>query len=204
MPEKNTPNKNCLSIRLSESAVFLRTDAATGRRRNVEAPRSSMLRGLLTLELVKPTKITSIDIELQATTSTAWPEGMHPPCALSPPLLIDFIQALEHAALRLRNSIESSMLRPFIFVLVRPNRDGRPLSVPALLCPMKSLKKMTGTTHFHTPRVVTRWWSQPTLMITEGQAGQHKGRSSILSLPTILTVPIVLQLHRRSSETNGA
>lgn len=76
MPEKNSPNKNCLSIRLSESAVFLRTDAATGRRRNVDAPRTSILRGLLTLELVKPTKITSIDIELQATTSTAWPEGI--------------------------------------------------------------------------------------------------------------------------------
>lgn len=76
MPEKNTPNKNCLSIRLSESAVFLRTDASAGRRRNVDAPRTSMLRGLLTLELVKPTKITSIDIELQATTSTAWPEGI--------------------------------------------------------------------------------------------------------------------------------
>jgi len=198
MLEKNTPNKNCLSIRLSESAVFLRTDDPTGRRRIIDAPPTSMLRGLLTLELAKPTKITSIDIELQATTSTALPEGMHPSCPLSPPLPIDFIQASERAALRLRNSIVPSMLRPFIFVLARPNRDGRPLSVQALHCPMKSLKNMTGTTHFHTPRVVMRRWSQPTLMITE-----HMGRSSILSLPTILTVPIVLQLHRRFNEING-
>ncbi|KAJ3505975.1 hypothetical protein NLJ89_g7130 [Agrocybe chaxingu] len=71
-------DKNNLYIRLTESAVFLRTDGAPGTRRaNLSsADRSAMLRGLLVLELVKPTKITSIEVELSATTSTAWPEGV--------------------------------------------------------------------------------------------------------------------------------
>ncbi|KAK0459119.1 uncharacterized protein EV420DRAFT_1269365 [Desarmillaria tabescens] len=66
--------KNNLSIRLTESAVFLRTDDSSGRNPNSEA-RPSILRGLLILELARPTKITSIDLKLQATSSTAWPEG---------------------------------------------------------------------------------------------------------------------------------
>lgn len=66
--------KNSLSIRLTESAVFLRTNSSAGRSR-VDDSRPSMLRGLLTLELVKPTKISTIEIELQAKTATAWPEG---------------------------------------------------------------------------------------------------------------------------------
>ncbi|CAA7260536.1 unnamed protein product [Cyclocybe aegerita] len=71
-------DKNSLYIRLTESAVFLRTDGAPGTRRaNLSsADRSAMLRGLLVLELVKPTKITSIEVELSAMTSTAWPEGV--------------------------------------------------------------------------------------------------------------------------------
>ncbi|KAL1746644.1 hypothetical protein HDZ31DRAFT_33689 [Schizophyllum fasciatum] len=35
-----------------------------------------MLRGLLILDLVKPTKISSIELELSAKASTAWPEGV--------------------------------------------------------------------------------------------------------------------------------
>ncbi|KAK0241334.1 hypothetical protein EDD85DRAFT_764391 [Armillaria nabsnona] len=66
--------KNNLSIRLTESAVFLRTDDSSGRNPSSEA-RPSILRGLLILELARPTKITSIDLKLQATSSTAWPEG---------------------------------------------------------------------------------------------------------------------------------
>ncbi|KAF9031228.1 hypothetical protein BDZ89DRAFT_1131959 [Hymenopellis radicata] len=69
--------RNSVSIRLTESAVFLRTDDSAGRSRIPEA-RSSLLRGLLILELVKPTKITSIELKLQATSSTSWPEGMLP------------------------------------------------------------------------------------------------------------------------------
>lgn len=71
------PKKNSLAIRLTESAVFLRTDY-TPTRRNVQptsSTRNGLLRGLLVLEIVKPTKITSIDVELTGTSSTAWPEG---------------------------------------------------------------------------------------------------------------------------------
>lgn len=67
--------KNGLSISLTESAVFLPTDGPSGRpHRNAEL-RSSLVRGLLVLELAKPTKITSIELELVAKASTAWPEG---------------------------------------------------------------------------------------------------------------------------------
>ncbi|KAF8070739.1 hypothetical protein FPV67DRAFT_1041012 [Lyophyllum atratum] len=67
--------KNPLTIRLTESAVFLRSDA-TGRPTRSQESRPSMLRGLLILELSKPTRITSIELELVAKSSTAWPEGI--------------------------------------------------------------------------------------------------------------------------------
>ncbi|KAF4598682.1 hypothetical protein EYR38_007090 [Pleurotus pulmonarius] len=67
------PGKNTLSIRLAESAVFLRTNDFTGRSRD---SRPALLRGLLVLDLVKPTKISSIELELTAKTSTSWPEGI--------------------------------------------------------------------------------------------------------------------------------
>ena len=71
----HVPKKNSLSISLTESAVFLRHDGPTGRpHRNAET-RSSLVRGLLILELAKPTKISSIELELTATAATAWPEG---------------------------------------------------------------------------------------------------------------------------------
>ncbi|KAJ7125134.1 hypothetical protein C8R44DRAFT_830961 [Mycena epipterygia] len=73
--------KNTLTIRLTEAAVFLRTDENNARRRNPanavpDTQKSSMLRGLLTLTIVKPVKITSIELELQAKSSTSWPEGI--------------------------------------------------------------------------------------------------------------------------------
>ncbi|KAH9834108.1 uncharacterized protein C8Q71DRAFT_161021 [Rhodofomes roseus] len=69
--------KNVLDIRLAESVVFLRAGDATGRPRNMQSDAPpGMLRGLLTLTLVKPTKISSIEIELVGKTSTAWPEGV--------------------------------------------------------------------------------------------------------------------------------
>jgi hypothetical protein len=64
---------NSLSIRLTESAVFLTTDGHTPARGSEQ--RSTLLRGLLILQLVKPTKIKSIDVELTATASSSWPEG---------------------------------------------------------------------------------------------------------------------------------
>ncbi|KAJ6491827.1 hypothetical protein C8R47DRAFT_1121999 [Mycena vitilis] len=72
--------KNTLNIRLTEAAVFLRTNENNARRRgsttDLADSRPSMLRGLLTLNIVKPIKVTSIDLELQAKTSTSWPEGI--------------------------------------------------------------------------------------------------------------------------------
>ncbi|KAK7472450.1 hypothetical protein VKT23_000565 [Stygiomarasmius scandens] len=75
MPANDKPLKNCLNIRLAESAVFLRTNDTSGRNRYNDS-RPTMLRGLLTLELVKPTRISSIQLELQAKSATAWPEGV--------------------------------------------------------------------------------------------------------------------------------
>lgn len=76
MPTTTKPQKNALDIRLAESVVFLRAGDATGRLRNmqIDAP-PGMLRGLLTLTLIKPTKISSIELVLVGKTSTAWPEG---------------------------------------------------------------------------------------------------------------------------------
>lgn len=69
--------KNTLDIRLTESVVFLRGGDGTGRHRTGTQPNAppAMIRGLLTLTLVKPTKISSIEVELLGKTSTAWPEG---------------------------------------------------------------------------------------------------------------------------------
>ncbi|KAH9485509.1 Arrestin-related trafficking adapter 3 [Psilocybe cubensis] len=71
-----TKRSNSVSIRLTESAVFLRTDGAPVRRGAIPDPRTSLVRGLLILDLVKPTKLTSIEVELSATTANAWPEGI--------------------------------------------------------------------------------------------------------------------------------
>ncbi|KDQ50864.1 hypothetical protein JAAARDRAFT_41651 [Jaapia argillacea MUCL 33604] len=74
----NKSQKNTLSIRLTESVVFLRAADAIGRRRssqNNDSP-PALLRGLLTLNLVKPTRVTSIEVELQGRSTTAWPEGI--------------------------------------------------------------------------------------------------------------------------------
>ena len=69
-------HKNALHIRLAESVVFLRAGDATGRQRTIQADASpGMVRGLLVLSLSKPTRITSIEVELVGRTMTAWPEG---------------------------------------------------------------------------------------------------------------------------------
>lgn len=73
LSENPKPKKNTLSLRLTESAVFISTDVHP--RSNGEQ-RSTPLRGLLILHLVKPTKITSIEAELTATSCTSWPEGI--------------------------------------------------------------------------------------------------------------------------------
>ncbi|KAJ3875604.1 hypothetical protein F5051DRAFT_58612 [Lentinula edodes] len=68
------PLKNTLSIRLAESAVFLRTNDLTGRNRYGDS-RPTYLRGVVQLELVKPTRISRIVLELGAKVGTIWPEA---------------------------------------------------------------------------------------------------------------------------------
>ena len=78
LPSSMPTLKNSLDIRLTESVVFLRGGDGTGRHRSGTQPNAppAMIRGLLTLTLVKPTKISSIEVELLGKTSTVWPEGM--------------------------------------------------------------------------------------------------------------------------------
>ncbi|KAI0061210.1 hypothetical protein BV25DRAFT_807582 [Artomyces pyxidatus] len=68
-------HKNSLNITLTESAVFLRAVDFSGRRHAHDNAPPSMLRGLLTLSLAKPTRISSIEVELQGTAVTTWPEA---------------------------------------------------------------------------------------------------------------------------------
>ncbi|KAJ4487300.1 hypothetical protein C8J55DRAFT_507535 [Lentinula edodes] len=68
------PLRNTLSIRLAESAVFLRTNDLTGRNRYGDS-RPTYLRGVVQLELVKPTRISRIVLELGAKVGTIWPEA---------------------------------------------------------------------------------------------------------------------------------
>ncbi|EGN91882.1 hypothetical protein SERLA73DRAFT_80061 [Serpula lacrymans var. lacrymans S7.3] len=69
-------DKNTLAIRLTESVVYLRTNDPTGRRRTQDDVAPSMIRGLLTLNIAKPTRISSIELELQGKVTTSWPEGV--------------------------------------------------------------------------------------------------------------------------------
>ncbi|KAF8581093.1 hypothetical protein K439DRAFT_1393126 [Ramaria rubella] len=72
------PPKHPLSIRLAESVVFLRGAAETAhsRRRNVASSDTpAFLRGLLTLHLSKPTRISSIEITLEGKSSIQWPDA---------------------------------------------------------------------------------------------------------------------------------
>lgn len=57
------PSKNSLSIRLSESVVFLKGGTHARRNGTEDIPRS-MLRGLLTLQLVKPTYVTYLRLSI--------------------------------------------------------------------------------------------------------------------------------------------
>ncbi|KAG1903293.1 uncharacterized protein F5891DRAFT_1018584 [Suillus fuscotomentosus] len=68
--------KNTLCIRLTESVVFLRISDPTGRDRNQNNEAPAMVRGLLTLNVVKPTRISSIEIELQGKATTSSFEGV--------------------------------------------------------------------------------------------------------------------------------
>ncbi|KIY45049.1 hypothetical protein FISHEDRAFT_67153 [Fistulina hepatica ATCC 64428] len=66
-----------LTIKLNESAVFLRTQDTASRHAGPAAiPPASALRGLLILHLSKPMRITSIEVELIALTINQWPDGI--------------------------------------------------------------------------------------------------------------------------------
>ncbi|KAI6117983.1 hypothetical protein F5141DRAFT_1095198 [Pisolithus sp. B1] len=70
--------KNALSIRLTEPFVFLRTSDPSGHRPPDPADSPGLVRGLVTLNLVKPTRISSIEVELKAVVTSTWPEGIGP------------------------------------------------------------------------------------------------------------------------------
>ncbi|KAF8346017.1 hypothetical protein F5887DRAFT_146677 [Amanita rubescens] len=71
-PPPQKRSKNSLSLRLTESAVFLRTRPG---RYLSDSTQPSVLRGLVVLDLVKPTRISSIELQLKAKSHTTWPEG---------------------------------------------------------------------------------------------------------------------------------
>ncbi|KAH7883229.1 hypothetical protein F5I97DRAFT_1903389 [Phlebopus sp. FC_14] len=70
------PEKNSLSIQLTEPVTFLRPQEHPRRYEDHTPP--AVVRGLLSLKLAKPTKISSIEVELQGNAFTAWPEGAGP------------------------------------------------------------------------------------------------------------------------------
>jgi len=73
------PRKNSLSISLTESVVFLRSVDVSAHpsatRENASSP--SILRGLLILTLVRPTRICNIQVELTGQSITTWTEGTY-------------------------------------------------------------------------------------------------------------------------------
>ncbi|KAF9228445.1 hypothetical protein BS17DRAFT_773743 [Gyrodon lividus] len=71
------PEKNSLSIRLTEPVVWLRCTEHERRHGDDTLP-PAVVRGLLTLELAKPTKISSIELELQGKAATRWTKGAGP------------------------------------------------------------------------------------------------------------------------------
>ena len=75
------PSKSSLSITLTEPFVILRTvDVAGSQPLLGDFAPSSVLRGLLALDLSKASKISSIQIELQATSYASWSEGVSHSC----------------------------------------------------------------------------------------------------------------------------
>jgi len=80
MAPNSKAKKNSLSIRLAESAVFLRSDYTHSRRNHdstsTTSSRDSLLRGVLVLDIAKPTRITNIEAELTALAAIYCPEGV--------------------------------------------------------------------------------------------------------------------------------
>lgn len=73
------PEKSSLTIRLTEPVVPLRnTPERASRHHDSEMLPPAIVRGLLTLKLAKPTKVSSIELELQAKATTRYAKGKVP------------------------------------------------------------------------------------------------------------------------------
>jgi hypothetical protein len=71
-----TKMPNSLSLALAESALFLRAVHVHRTPSSHENAPPAILRGLLVLSLAKPTRISSIQVELVAQSVTVWTGGM--------------------------------------------------------------------------------------------------------------------------------
>lgn len=71
-------SKNSATLRLTEPVIFLRcgADSSSRRRRTTTVDRPpALLRAILTLKLVKPTRVNSIDVVFEGVSKTDWPDG---------------------------------------------------------------------------------------------------------------------------------
>jgi hypothetical protein len=76
-PMSSSLPKSSLTLALTEPLVVLRTvDIAGARPLPVGVTPPSTLRGLLALDLSKPTRVSSIQVELQAVSYSSWSEGV--------------------------------------------------------------------------------------------------------------------------------
>ncbi|KAF8841054.1 hypothetical protein BDN67DRAFT_577840 [Paxillus ammoniavirescens] len=70
--------KSALSIRLTEPLIFLRSSDPSGRLPPDPNDPPALVRGLLILNIAKPTRISSIEVELTGVATTSWLEGVGP------------------------------------------------------------------------------------------------------------------------------
>lgn len=68
--------RNPLSIRLTEPVVFLRSYDPSGRHPPDPEDPPALIRALLTLNVTRPTRISTIEAELRGVVSLTWPEGV--------------------------------------------------------------------------------------------------------------------------------
>lgn len=72
------PDKSSLSIHLTEPVIPLRNIPSAehaSRHQDDTMPPAAVVRGLLTLKLAKPTKVSSIELELEAKATTHYARG---------------------------------------------------------------------------------------------------------------------------------
>jgi hypothetical protein len=68
-------SKASLSIRLIEPVIFIPSSPSTFSSSTVPAASQALVRGLLTLTLPKPTKITSIEVFLEGKSHVEWTDS---------------------------------------------------------------------------------------------------------------------------------